>query len=383
MEKFTPQEQPTNFEKKESRELESKEKGNLVDAWLAIAVDNQVKPDYINNLNNQQLKEWLHKTLIDDTAKLIEEWGLQPDVALVKRIRGEQNPEQRAKIEMDFIEAVRTKIQEFKKAHPLGDRSDKWDSWPSEMRDNKNFNCVGGTLLGTSFLDRIGVHSYYGNPFSHVLNIVELSNGEWVYADFLNNQVKKIKPREIMLGGVRTLELKEPDIIYRYIPLLDNSEAVGSIIGNFHSLEHDTKDKNSDPIDKQGAERLFANFAEEFSRNDFSSLHDALYPSKVALRRTKEMQNEGGRIEKIRSFSSSARKYIETLNPRQKEEVLKEIKVNTEGIRKLFYENDDGVLDKIDSTSKKLLQSLIRSTRNAKTKSPKLYHDFVELFVSR
>ncbi len=383
MEEFIPQEQPANFEKKESRELEPKEKRNLVDAWLAIAVDNQVKPDDINNLNNQQLKEWLHKTLIDDTAKLIEEWGLQPDAALVKRIRGEQNPEQRAKIEMDFIEAVRIKIQEFKKAHPLGDRSDKWDSWPSEMRDNKTFNCVGGTLLGTSLLDRIGAHSYYGNPFSHVLNIVELSNGEWVYADFLNNQVKKIKPREIMLGGVQTLELKEPDIIYRYIPLLDNSEAVGSIIGNFHSLEHDTKDKKSDPIDKQEAERLFANFAEEFSRNDFSSLHDTLYLSKVALRQTKEMQNEGSRIEKIQSFSSSARKYIETLDPRQREKVLREIKANTEGIRKLFYENDDGVLDKIGSTSKKLLRSLIRSTRNTKTKSPELYHDFVELFVSR
>jgi len=382
MEKFIYQEQPANFEKQEGRELKHEEKENLIDAWLAIAVDNQTKPNDIDHLNNQQLKEWFYKTLMDDTERLIEEWGLQPEEALIEKMKSEQNSERKAKIEMDFIEALRVKIQEFKKAHLLGNRSNKWDSWPSEMRRNKTFNCVGGTLLGMSLLNRIGIHSYYGNPFSHVLNIVKLSNGEWVYADFLNNQVKKIKPREIILGGVRTLKLKEPDIIYHYIPLFDNSEVVGSIIGNFYSLEHDAKDKNANPVDKQEAQRLFANFAEEFSKNDFSSLHNALYPSMVALRQTKEIQDEGGRIEKIQLFLSSARKYIETLNLQQKEEILKEIKANTEGIRKLFYEDNDEVLNKISPASKKLLKSLIRSTRNARTKSPELYHDFVELLVS-
>ncbi|MDI6821255.1 MAG: hypothetical protein QMD65_03780 [Patescibacteria group bacterium] len=384
MEKLMPQEKFVNFEKQEGRELEPKEKENLVNAWLSIAVDNQARPDDIDKLNNQQLKRWFYETLMDDTEKLIEEWDLQPDVTLIEKIKSEHNLEQRTRLEMDYIEAIRIKVQEFKKTHPLGDRSDKWDSWPSEMRDNKTFNCVGGTVLGISFLDRIGVRSYYGNPFSHVLNVVELSSGEWVYVDFLNNQVKKTKPKkEIMLGGVRTLELEEPDIIYRYVPLLDNSEAVGSIIGNFHSLEHDVKDKKADPTDKREAERLFANFAEQFRKNDFSLLHDTLYPSKVALRRTREMQDEGGRIEKIRSFSSSARKYIGTLDSKQREEVLKEIKTNAEGIRKLFYESNNDVLDKISPASKKLIQSLIRRMRSAKTKSPELYHDFVELFVSR
>lgn len=383
MEKFTPHEQFPNFERSESRELEPAEKESLVDAWLTIAVDNQSKPDDLESLNNQQLKEWLYKVLMNDTSKLMEEWKMQPNIILVERIRSEQNPEQKAKIEMDFIESIRVKIQEFKKDHPLGDRSDKWNSWPSEMRENKTFNCVGGTLLGISLLDRAGMHSYYGNPFSHVLNIVELSDGEWVYADFLNNQVKKIKPQEIMMGNVRTLKLEEPDIIYRYIPLLDNSESVGSIIGNFHSLEHDVKDKKVEPLDRQEAKRLFSNFSEEFQKNDFSSVHDTLYPSKVSLYRIKEMQNEGGRIEKIRSFSTSARKYFETFDPQQKEGLLKEIKANAEGIRKLFYEDDNEVLSKVSSASKKLIQSLVSDTRNAKTKSPELYRDFVELFVSR
>lgn len=383
MEKIIFQKEPINFEKQEGRELELKEKENLVDAWLTIAVDNQAKPDNVDSLNNQQLKEWLYGTLMKDTARLVEEWDLQSNDDLIERIKGEQGLEQRARFEMNYIEAVRAKIQEFKKNHPLGDRSDKWDSWPSEMRDNKTFNCVGGTLLGISLLDRIGARSYYGSPFSHVLNIVELSNGEWMYVDFFNNQVKKVKPREVLLGGVRTLELQEPDIIYRYVPLLGNSEAVGSIIGNFHSLECDTKDKKVDPLDKQEAERLFANFVGEFQKNDFSSLHDALFPSKVSLRRTEEMQNESDRIEKIRSFSSSARKYIETLNPQQREVVLQEIKTNSEKIRKFFYEDDKSVLDKISHASQKLLQLLTRSTRNVKIKNPEVYRDFVELFISR
>lgn len=378
-----PQEKFVNPEKQEGRELELKEKENLVDAWLTIAVDNQIQPDNIADLNNEQLKRWFYKTLMEDTSKLAEEWGLQPDIALIEKIREEQNPEQRARIEMDFIEAVRVKIQEFKKAHPLKNRSDKWDSWPSEMRKNKTFNCVGGTLLGILLLDKAGIRSYYGNPFSHVLSIVKLSNGEWMYVDFLNNQVKKIKPQEIMLDGVRTLKLEEPDIIYRYVPLFDNSESVGSIIGNFHSLECDTKDKKVDPLDKQEAERLFANFAEEFQKNDFSSLHDILYPLKVSLSRSKEMQNEGGRIEKIQLFSSSARKYIETLDTKQKDEVMREIKTNADKIRKLFYEDDREVLDEISPASKKLLQSLVKSTKNVKTRTSDLYRDFVELFVSR
>ena len=383
MEKFMPQEQLVKVEKKENHELRSEEKRNLTNAWLNIAVDNQTKPDNLDDLNNQQLREWLYKTLMDDTSKLVEEWNLQPDIALIEKNKHEKDPERKTEAEMDFIETIRKRVQEFKKANPLKDRSDKWDSWPSEMRENKTFNCVGGTLLGISLLDRAGMRSHYGNPFSHVLNIVELSNDEWVYADFLKNQVKKIKPEEITLGGVRTLKLKEPDIIYRYVPLFDNNEAVGSIIGNFHSLERDVKDKKADPTDKREAERLFVNFAEDFQRNDFSSLHDSLYPSRVALRRTEEMQNEGGRIEKIRSFSSSARKYIETLNPQQRNDLLKEVKANADGVRKFFYAGGEEIFDSVSSTTKKTLQLLIRSTRNAKVKNPDLYHDFVELFMSR
>lgn len=372
-----------NFEREEGQELTFEERGNLAEAWLSIAVDGQNPPENIESLNNEQLKIWFYETLMDDTEKLVAEWGLQPDAALIEKIKSEQKPEQRAGLEMEYISDIRAKIQEFKKAHPLGERSDKWDSWPSEMRKNKIFNCVGATLLGISFLDKAAIHSYYGNPFSHVLNIIKLSDGQWVYADFLNDQVKKIKAEEIILGNTPSLKIKEPDIIYRYIPLLDNREAPVSILGNLHSLEKDIKDKKADPADKREAQRIFSNFKEKFKKNDFSKLHDILYPSRVILHRAKETQEEGGRIEKIRSISSLARKYIATLEPAQRGEIVEETRRNKEGIRKLFYENDNEVLGKVTPELRRTFELLRKRAKNIKTKNPELYRDFVELLINR
>jgi len=381
-------EQFKNFEKRGSQELEPKEKENLVDAWLKIAVDNQLKPENVESLSNEELKEWLYKTLMVDIEALVIGWGLEPDPILIEGIKNEQDLEQRAKLEMKYLEDTRAKINDFHKANPLAQgQSDKYVSWPSEMRKKKSFNCVGGTLLGMSLLERVDISSFCGKPSSHVLNIARLSNGEWVYADFTNNQVKIVKPEEGMLDGVRILELKEPDIIYRCIPLLDNRDVPDSIIGNFHSLEHDVKDEKADPTDKNEAKRLFTIFNEEFKKNDFSRLHDALYPSQVALQRTKEIQNEDRRVEKIHSLLATLREYTKeytrNLSPSQRKKLLEEIKENSKEIRELFYKDDRKVLDKITPELKKTLQLIVRSTKSVKKKNPELYSDFVELLVSR
>ncbi len=384
MEKFFFEEQPRHFEKKENREgqeLKLEEKKNLVDAWLNIIVDNQKKPDNLESLNNQELKEWLYKTLMDDISKLGEEWHLQPEVD-IEKIKTEKNPELKAKLEIDFIEALRIKIQEFKEVNFQKGRSNKWDSWPKNMRENRSFNCVGVTLLGMNLLEKAGIQSYYGNPFSHVLNIVKLSNGEWVYVDFLENKVKKIIPEEITIGGIPTLKLKEPDIIYRYIPLFDKKEVVGSILDNLNVLKNEIKNIEAEPKDKKEAERIFAKFEKDFQNNDFPFLKEKLYYSRLIFFQTKEMQEERQRIEKILKLSSLMRKYLEILNL-QPEKIKEELITNIDDVERLFREDDKKIFDKVEPQTKEFLQLLFKEMENIKKENLDLYQELGELFINK
>ena len=203
-----PREQLPKFEGPESRELKPEERINLVEAWLDVAIDGEEMPDGVSNWTNERLRTWLFGTLMADTDRLAKNWGLEPDRSLIDQIKGEKNIEVRAKLERDYIESIREVMNTFLKKHPkLPDEGYKWDSWPKKMREEKSFNCVGGTLLGMLLLERAGIVSYYGILESHVLNIVKLANGEWVYADFTNSHIKKNKTRRGGFGRSQSNEV--------------------------------------------------------------------------------------------------------------------------------------------------------------------------------
>ncbi|MDI6733990.1 MAG: hypothetical protein QMD50_00650 [Patescibacteria group bacterium] len=365
------------------QELNIEQKTNLVDAWLSIVVDNEAKPNDLENWNNQKVKNWFYKTLMKGVSDLVDRWRLNLDDKLVESIRNEFNSDKKIKLELEYIELIRLRIDEFLKKHPVEDRSTKWDSWPKKMRGTKSFNCVGGTFIGLSLLEKARVTSYYGNPVSHVLNIIKLSNGEFVYADFTNNQVRKIKPEKVQIGNVDTLKLKDPEIIYRYIPLLDKKDSPSSILGNLNSLRHDALDDGVDPFDKKEAVSCFNVFEEEFKKNNFAELRDRFYPSGVTLRRSEEMRGEEERIDKIQELNKRSKEYLLTLGSKQASLVRNEIKNNSEAVKRFLMEDNIQILGLFTLEAKKVLELIKEDLTSIKKENSKLFHDFIDWMISK
>jgi len=161
------------------------------------------------------------------------------------------------------------------------------------MRETKKFNCAGATLLGMNLLDKGGIKSYCGNPHGHVVNIVKLSNGEWWYVDFRNGKKNflKLEAEEIEIVGTQILKINQPEINYKLIPVYNNTEAAGFVLGNLSSLKHEVEhsgkpDKNSN--EKQ-AKELIKKHEQIFQKTDFYLLHEILYPKFVELEKINEI----------------------------------------------------------------------------------------------
>ncbi len=55
---------------------------------------------------------------------------------------------------------------------------------PSEVVQDNYLNCLGGTLLGSSLLDEIGIRYLYVFPYEHVMTFLLTSNGKLYWQDF-------------------------------------------------------------------------------------------------------------------------------------------------------------------------------------------------------
>jgi hypothetical protein len=255
------------------------------------------------------------------------------------------------------------------------------------MRETKEFNCVGATLLGVYLLEKGGIKSQYGNPHGHVINIAKLSNGEWWYVDFRNGKqnIIKLEPEETEVSAVPTLKINQANIDYRIIPLYDNSEAAGSVLGNLSSLKHEAEDESTsdEDIEKREAKEYLKKYGQNFQEADFSLLHQSLYPKFIEFDKTDEMQKEIARIDSMRDFEKPVQNYTKTLTKEQEKALVEEIKTKKDDIENLFYKDDESVLQSVSSELKRVLELFLESLKNVKEKQPEVYQEAIDKIVGR
>ncbi len=369
-------------------DLSAEQKEQLAQVWSGSVVDNINIPGNIRDMSPDEIKKWLFESIMVDIERLANEWGLQVDVELAKKIQTAEDMDEKTALEMEYIQKSHSQVdaltQKFDKS-----KSSKWDSWPKRMRETNQFNCVGATLLGIYFLEKGGIKSYYGNPHGHVLNIVELPNGEWWYVDFLNGEqnIIKIEPEEAMIEGVRVLKINNPQIGYQLIPIYKNKEAAGSMLGNLQALQEEAGDEtiSDQNIGKQEAKEILQKHGKNIEKVNFLLLHESLYPKFDELNDSEEMKNEIARLDPIQDCEKPAQDYIKTLAKDEEKELVAEIRAKKEEIIRLFYSEgkDAAIPQEVGPKLKKLLGLFLESLRSIKDKNPEAYQDAVERIVIR
>lgn len=380
-------EQQKNIESDlEKKELTPEQKRTLGKSWTEMAVDSASVPGNIDKMDNKDLKKWLFESTMKDIECLANEWGLQIDKDLIEKIQKAENLDEKSALELECVRNMHAQVDEItQNFDKSGNKSAKWDSWPKRMRETKEFNCVGATLLGINLLEKGGVKSYYGNPGGHVINIAKLSNGEWWYVDFRNgkNNIIKIEPEETSLAGAQILKINHQSIDYRLIPIYENSEATCSILSNLSSLKRAAENQNipDENIEKKEAKEYLEKYKSNFAKADFSLFHQTLYSKFIEVEETKEMQEEIRRIDNIREFEKPIKDYIKTLSKEQEMAIIEEIKGKKEAIGDLFYKDDESILRETSLELKKVLYLYLENLRKIKEKQPEIYRETIDKIV--
>jgi len=389
-----PRETPKNKQQEnielslEKQELTFEQKMTLGKTWTEMIVDGIDMPENIGEMKQDEIKKWLFESIMKDVGKFAEGLDLQIDIDLAEKIQKTENLEEKSALELEYIKKMHTQVDDIvQKFDKTGKKSTRWDSWPKRMRETKEFNCVGATLLGVHLLEKGGVKSYYGNPYEHVINIAKLSNGEWWYVDFRSGKqsIIKIEPEETKVVDVPTLKIKQPNIIYRLIPIYDNSEIAGSVLANLSSLKHEAENQNisDENMGKKEAKIYLEKYGQNFQKADFSLLHQSLYSKHIEIEKAEEMQKEISRINSIRDFENLVRDYTKTLTKEQERSLKEEIKIKKEAIESLFYHKDESVLEKASPELKKVLELFIEGLKNIKNKYPGAYQEAVDKIVGK
>ncbi len=280
----------------ENKELSCEEKRQLVETWGEVVLGRADNLLDTEAMKNEDVKKWLFSSLMREIEILAKEWKLEPDEDLIKKIQEEQDFDNKSKFEVEYIRVMYDKVSKITKNFDMSSFSVKWSSWPARMRETKEFNCVGATMLGMHFLKKAGIKSYYGSPVGHAVNIAELSNGEFWYADFIQDKklTKKLNLSEKQSGNKQILELDYDDGKVKQIPLLENSEISSAILENFSDLKKESINQKIPikNIKEQETADYIAKFKKQFSEVDFGGLNRKLYPVICALEETEEMKEE-------------------------------------------------------------------------------------------
>lgn len=371
-----------------SQKLSPKQKRILGEVWVEMVTDSEKAPNNIGEMNTNEIKRYLFKSVMEDIERFVEKLGLRIDAKLVESIKTIGDLEEKSALELEYIKQVHAQVDKIvQRFNRSRDRSTKWDSWPKRMRETKEFNCVGAALIGICLLEKGGIKSYYGKPYGHVVNIARLSNGDWWYVDFRNGKqnVVKLRPEETMIAGMPVLKIDQLSLPYKIIPLFDNPEAAGSILGNLSELKREAEDENKSDkdIDKREAKEYLKKYEQNFEKVNFSLLHHLLYPRSSEIMKTNEMQKEEARIDSMRDSEKSVQEYIKTLTGRQKEALIKEIKAKKKDIEDLFLKKNDSVLQEISLELKRVLMLYLESLRHLREKQPEMYQEILNKIVDR
>ncbi len=367
-----------------SKEIPPEEKDIMIDAWHALIVGDENLTADVEKLSIGELKEYFYDSLMSEINDIISDWGIAASQKIISKIETEINYEKKAKLELEFLEDCQRQVNDYM-TNNKKPRS-KWDSWPARFRETGQFNCVGSTLIGSALLDKAGIKNYHGIPVGHILNIVELSDGQFVYVDLINNIVEPINPEIIELNNVPVLKINESFSDYRLIIIRDKKEVIGSIFGNIDYLNTVAQDKNTaeDDYNKEEALKYYNKFKKFFDKTDFGKINTDYFLGHSDVGETEEMLKEAARINFIHGELNEAMKDIVShLNKSESETLIKNIIKEINSLEKYLFSGDENLISSLDQNLQIFIKEYKRVLEKAKNKDVELFEDILRRFIEK
>lgn len=370
-------------------ELKEQEKRQVAELWQEAVVDNCEIPDNIEQLSDDEFRDWLADSVYNDIKQLVSELGIDINQEAIEKIKDGTNDQERAKLELKYIRLMFDQVDEIvQKFDKSPDSSNKWASWPKKMREDGCFNCVGATMLGKEILAAANIESYHAAPSGHAVNVVRLSNGDWWYVDFMNGQSNfvKIEPQIEEIHGEKCLKVDVQNFDYKLIPIRSYSESINSILGNLSVLQNDAENYNpeegKDP-EKEDAVRFMHKYGEILKMLNMREIRKVLYPDLVALEGSPEMTFERQRVKKLREATKSASEYIKSLDKKQQKVLMDEMRNKVDKIDAHLTDGSDEIGAEFSSELQKVLELFQVSLNKLKKEEPEIYQEAIESIINK
>lgn len=379
-------EQISSVENEKKNELTILEKKQIGEFWPEMILGVSAEQDQIDvsKMNEEEIRRWMYDGLIGETEKLIEEWGIKADAELIEKISVENDLEARAQLQIEYIKKCQQEMIRF--FDSVKNESSRWSSWPRNMRESGNVNCVGATLIGISLLDRAGIENYFGSPVGHAVNIVRLSNGNWWYVDLRNGEksVQKITPEITQIDGCDVLKFENKVIDYRTVIIGKKDSVINSILGNLYAAFHEANDSDisDEDLDKRVAIEYISKFSKQFSEINFKSIRNKFFGKELLLKSSEIMQKEKDRIDKLHGFDQQELdKFIKGLSLEQRKALKSETREKIVYVKNFFFKDDEYVLEVASFNLSHALKILRTSLKKIKESDHDLYVEIVKRLV--
>ena len=290
-------EQFDTFEHNEA-ELTIEQKKYLVGAWHQIIADNKLPEKDIKEMSNSELKAWLKETVLESAFNIAEEWGIVPQEKF--NIESDDIKEKTGQ-ELAFIMDLKAKIADFIRINPRDFQTSRYCFYSRAMQSRYNFNCVGISTIACSIFDSVGAEHYMGQVAGHVLNVVKLSDGRWMYVDYNNKQsIKEFKPEISKRDGHTIFDFNQEGLRYRHMILVCPDEVPVFVLSSFRYFVNNMQkgDNTKTDIDMENEHALLEENKIMCEKIDISKISDILYPDLSTLSDSREMQKERERLQK-------------------------------------------------------------------------------------
>lgn len=230
----------------------------------------------------EPLVDWMWQTLSHATDSLIDLWGLSFSRDLSLR--------------ENFLEVYSSLAQ--REAALSNDGRRVFSCWPTLMKESGYANCVGRTLIGVRLLDRLSIpHAVALMPF-HVVNLISLGDGRWMYADLANAVFKETTPTPTAADSFFTFD-RAIDLFQVAAPLAPKS-LVYLILCNLLGIKlvgenEESRAQCPDSLEREARIALYERHR-PYLRIDLAGIIENLFPEEERAMGAPIMEEETARV---------------------------------------------------------------------------------------
>lgn len=365
------------------QEISPEEKRGFLAFWQETVLGHEKQPTGMIPENNEALGSFLYESLMREMPGLLKEFDLEPDMGKISAIQAETNTGKRSNLQREYLQGMvrRFEVVVSRFGDPEKD-SRKWNDWPTTIRDEKTFNCVGAALLGMALLEQAGVRSAYGRPSGHAVNLARLDNGERWYLDLMNGRLEKIISPGKFIAETPIFQPTDPIGGYRLIPCFDNKEITSAVLGNLGHLKNAVaKDDFDNDADRRRGQEIYSRIGEIAAPIDFEKIETALYPRVQEVKESPDMQAEDLRVETLRKYLLNLRtEFPQFLGSREKPATINIAPVRDFLLGAAVY---DGSPADFPTELRPLAERLKEWQQGELKETPDVYRDLVLMVTSK